>query len=284
LLDIPGGGAQRAKQKRVSDAPQLEGRPGWPVIRTNALKLDTAPVSCRIVECDIGGYSAVREAVAAAKVDVLAARRNFGVLGFGRDVDVRQAFGPFGIKRFDLHSIIPDRLSLDSAEKGLLYEALMRALARHRPLLTQRRGRRYVAIPDRTRESAPELVRLREAATVLSGMLPESTFRWSEGAWLSIEYRNDALWLLFEPTVVIDEPSTVEVGEAARSFVRERMARRYNGAMNGFFEAWALALAGGTKTGEIRALGISDGVDATFTIQPTTAFSRRATSGSPRGS
>jgi hypothetical protein len=76
------------ERRRWSSAPLPGGRRGWPVVRLNALPVVRAPTVCRRVVCQIGGYSAVREAVDRADVNVLTARTRDGVLAFGADADV----------------------------------------------------------------------------------------------------------------------------------------------------------------------------------------------------
>jgi hypothetical protein len=107
----------------------------WPVIRFNALPLTSVPATCRRVVCDIGGTAEVRAAIEAASANVVALRRGIGVIGFGTDEQVRNAFKPFGITEFDLHGIDIARLEFESAEHGLLNESLAKALCRERNLL-----------------------------------------------------------------------------------------------------------------------------------------------------
>ena len=56
---------------------------------------------CRLVDCTIGGYEEIEDAIATAEVDIVARRIRQGVLAFGRDVDIRKAFERFDIKAFD---------------------------------------------------------------------------------------------------------------------------------------------------------------------------------------
>lgn len=303
------GGSETRRKARCSDAPLPDGKRHWPVIRANALRLDPVPALCRLVECSIGGYAEVRCAVAAADAKVIIGRRKTGVLAFGRDAEVRKAFEPFNITRFDLQPIQPHRMAYDSAEKGMLYQSLSTALGRQRPLHVLRRGRTYFALVDPAQASAPELTSLRSVASVLCGTVPDTNIQWREGVRLGLDYKHDAAWLLFEPVIFLDRPGQNgeigareegeadpdhasdpvqeaeqnahaeehgEMAEAAREFVRERSAARYNSKANQLFEAWAFVLAGGTMPSEVSAFGIADGVDATFRIHPTTAFSRRA--------
>jgi hypothetical protein len=76
------------------------------------------------------------------------------------------------------------------------------------------------------------------------------------------------------------EPRTVFVGlddaskAAASDFARERTVRRYNRELNELVDFWSRLLYG--DGAQLRALGISDGVDACFSLSQTSAFSKRA--------
>jgi hypothetical protein len=118
---------------------RANGNRGFPVVRLNGLPVELVPTVCRRVVCKIGGYAEVLAAVEAAGVDVLIGRTRSGVLAFGSDADVRAAFEPFEIAEFDLHAIEARRLRYDSGERGLLREAMSRALARENHLHVTRR-------------------------------------------------------------------------------------------------------------------------------------------------
>jgi hypothetical protein len=104
------------ERKRWTAAPRPAGNRGWPVVRLNALPVTQTPSVCRRVVCSIGGYADLRTAVESAKVDVLVARTNAGVLGFGTDGDIRSTFDGYGITEFDLHTIEIRRLRYESGE------------------------------------------------------------------------------------------------------------------------------------------------------------------------
>jgi hypothetical protein len=61
---------------------------------------------------------------------------------------------------------------------------------------------------------------------------------------------------------------------AATDFARERTVRRYNRPLNELISFWADVLSAGGA--ELRALGISAGVDAVFKLGANTAYSRRS--------
>jgi hypothetical protein len=84
---------------------------------------------------------------------------------------------------------------------------------------------------------------------------------------------DDRLWLLVEPRTVF-QGITESNKAVAADFARERSVRRYNRQLNDLIAFWAVFLAGDGE--ELRALGIADGVDATFRLSSDTGFSWRA--------
>ncbi len=261
-----------AERQRWSDAPHPVGRRGWPVVRLNALPVDHAPSVCRRVVCKIGGYAEVREAVKKAGVDVLVARINAGVLAYGTDADVRAAFEAHGITAFDLHTVETKRLRYESAERGLLRDALTRAIVRQRGLDVIRRRSTDLLAPADPRDAA--WAPLQRLVGTLSGAVkghPE--LRWREGIGTRLDWADDRLWLLIDPCTVFDG-ITDNNKAAAADFARERTVRRYNPQLNDLIAFWATLPADDDV--DLRALGIGDGVDATFRLSSDTGFSRRA--------
>jgi hypothetical protein len=261
------------KQREVkTPAPAIIGTASWPVIRLNALRLEQVPTVFRRVVCGVGGTREVREAVAAAGVDVLAARTKAGVLSFGSDADIRKAFEPFGITDFDLATIETRRLRYDSAERGVLRDALARALCGSRGLGLIRKRTTDLLYPLKTDD--PRLAGLRQIAAPLSGKVEGfPKLEWREGCAMRIEWAADSLWLLIEPGPVFLNLND-ENRFAASSFGRERTFNRYNRKLDALMNFWCGHLAGDGD--EVRALGVSTGVDAAFRIAQQSGFSRRA--------
>jgi hypothetical protein len=260
------------QRRRWTAAPEPAGNRGWPVLRINALPIAKAPTVCRLVVCEIGGYEAIRQAVEAAKADVLVARTRAGVLGFGSDSDMHAAFDPYGITLFDLHTIEAKRLRNDSGERGLLREAITRAITRHRCLRQVHRGRSDLLVP-----CDPDDQMWRNLAGQVRGIKGSITghpgLTWHEGVGIRLDWASERLWLVIEPRIVF-EGVTEENKAAASDFGRERTVKRYNRQLNGLVAFWAELLAGGGK--EMRAFGCGDGVDAVFRLNGDTAYSRRA--------
>ena len=267
------------------------GSSGFPVIRLNALPV-TVPATCRSVECTIGGTREVRSAVRAAGADVIAARRQSAVICFGSDAAVRKAFDPHAVTKFDLHAIEPRRLAFESAELGLLNEALCRAIVRERPLgaVPMRGGWKLYVLPAIAGDA--RVAKLRTAAGAVTGTVPGTTLAWAEAVRVRLERKLERDWLLFEPCVWVDYPERTvdDVDEDGRDdpllrrdrdavteFVHGRAATRYNHVLQKLFDGWVELLVGpaGVREATVRTFGIGDGVDASFTISRTTAFSRR---------
>ena len=261
------------KERQVwSGAPVPGGRKGWPIIRLNALQIVEAPVVCRQVVCGIGGTAEVREAIKEAGANVIAVRSKAGVLAFGSDEAIRAAFGPFVIENFDVHTLNARRQAYDSTERGFLREALSSALVRHIGMeVTRRHSTDLLAPADPT---ASTWSQLRTIVGEISGEVPgKPGLTWCEGVGLRLDWANDRLWLLFEPRTVFsgsDEGNRF----AEADFARKRAIGRYNSNLNELLDFWAGCLAQGE--GKIRALGIEDGIDATFRISPSTSYSRRS--------
>ena len=254
-----------------SPAPIPRGRTGRPVIRLNALELEMTPSVCRLVACDIGGTTEVREAVRRARVDVIAVRSQHGVLAFGADADVQTAFERFGIERFDIHALDQRRQRYDSTERGLLREALTSALERQGALSVVRRRHSDLLAPRDPMNT--EWFRLSEMVGTPTGTVAGvPNLRWREGVSIRLDWANDCLWMLFEPRIVFDGINDVNPFAAA-DFARQRTATRYNRKLNELIEFWSEHLS--TNGAELRALGTSDGVDAVFRLSTRTTGSRR---------
>ena len=259
------------ERSRWTPAPAPVGGSGWPVVRLNAIPVTEFPAVCRRVVCKIGGYKDVKTAVDDAKVDVLIARVQAGVLAFGADDDMRLAFGSYGITDFSLHTVEKRRLRYDSAERGLLREALSRALARHRGLEVSRRRSADDLVP--IDPSASSWKRLKEIVGPLAGTVGgHPDLRWREGVGLRLDWADERPWLLIEPRTIF-EGVTDETKALVAEMGRQRNVNRYNRKLNDLIDFWAKTLAG---TGEgISTLATGQGVDAVFKLSHVTGFSSR---------
>ena len=253
-----------------SPAPEPGGALGGPSVRLNALEVVEAPTACRRVDCAIGGYSEVREAVADAGADILFARVRSGVLAFGDDKSVRATFEQYSISEFDLHTIDIRRLRYDSGERGLLRDALTRAICRAARLDHIRRRSFDLLAP--SDGDAGRWSGLRQLVGKFSGHVNDDPeLRWREGLATRLDWAADRLWLLVEPRIVFDGLSETTKAAAA-SFARERTIQRYNRQLDALISYWTTVIA---DSGDLRALGIGAGVDARFRLSTNLPTSRR---------
>lgn len=261
-----------SQRHRWSEAPKPTGRRSWPVVRLNALPVAQSPSVCRRVLCEVGGYADARRAVEQAGVDVLVARTRAGILAFGADGDVRLAFESHAIKEFDLHTIEARRLRYESGERGLLRDALTRAIGRSRSMdIIRRRSTDLLAPSDLRSEKWAPLKRL--VGSLGGSVGGHAEFQWREGIGTRLDWADDRLWLLVDPRTVFYGITDANRAAAA-DFARERTVKRYNRQLNDLITFWAGLLA--SDGGDLRALGVSDGVDAVFRLSSDTGFSRRA--------
>lgn len=249
-----------------------------PAIRMNALPIVSQPALCRLVDCEIGGYREIQDAIAAARVEIDAQRVREGVLSFGRDADIRKVFEPFGIKSFDTHPLASRRLDRETGERALIREALFRAVGKRPGLSLLRKGRRTFLIPDpRVVQPATFNSDLAKPVDRISGMVPQTQIEWTEACGLRIDFRFDCLWLLLEPMVITDIPDETPEDqiEFTREFVRERRARRRNREANALLDGWNMLVVGAQASVRLRAFGVGDGIDAEFEILRISGFSGR---------
>jgi NAD-dependent SIR2 family protein deacetylase len=266
--------------QRVSAAPVILDKGGWPVIRLNAVEVLRFPNTCRLVKTNIGGMNEVREIITRTGAEIIAGRRKAGVLLFGSDAETRKAF-PKG--EFDLFTLESRRLYYPSSEQSLVYDALVRAFTRERPLLAGYRAHHSILIVDAKRQADPLFRPLMQATGSLCGVLNGIDIAWSEAVSLRLTYRMNKLWLVFEPTVWVeaadearaDEDAARQQREVVMKFQRERAAQRYNKSWNAVLQAWCHIFCTGEKRADLRTFGISNGIDAEFTISAITGFSRR---------
>ncbi|WP_342250887.1 SIR2 family protein [Sphingomonas sp. OTU376] len=258
--------AEGQDRRRFSPAPGPTGRKSWPILRLNAVAV-TRPTQCRRVVCQIGGAKEVRDAVEAAESNLLVARTQNGILGFGTDDEFKRVFGQFGITEFGIATFEDRRLRYDSQERGLLRRALVQAIARRRGMDVRLRGTSDLLTPQSPRDAAWQ--GLRDIVGQINGKVPKnSDITWKEGLGLRLDWANEQLWLLLEPRIIF-EGGSEETKAATADFARERTARRYNQTLDKLIDYWTRCVAGeGLRTFEI-----GDGVDAVFEVERRSAHS-----------
>lgn len=298
--------ARPAARLTLVELPASEARQ-FPVLRYSAFLIEQMPLIARRIMISSAATSPeVRELLRAAKCRATAAANGKELAVFGQDEEVLQALSSLGAQLAGEIELDPVH---DSWAKGLLYDTLVRGLARRRPLIPRfkRSGHSVVVAgpkegesPDRTRRDTQALAQLREAyGGPLTGMVHELGFPFQEGLFLKLEYIESRWWCGFEPYTFVNFPRPEApqgrgsasggvdrdplggqlryAGDPAGDWRRERWATRYNRQWAGIIDAWAKLLVP-TKDEKIRAFGIEDGsgIDAIFQISTITGWSRPA--------
>ena len=202
------------ERRTKSPVPRRPVQGSWPVLRLNAIPILESPTVCRVLVCNVGGYAEARGAVEAAGASLLVARTKAGVLAFGSDADAHAAFDSYQITSFDLHTIETRKFRYDSGERGLLQDALVRAIGRHRALEVIPKGSADLLYPaDR---NAANWAELKRQVGSLSGNVPGvDGLLWYEGLEVRLEWADDRLWLLLEPRTIFDGATHDNKGAAA---------------------------------------------------------------------
>ncbi len=285
--------------------PTAEAR-RYPVLRYSALLVERIPrVARRITLAEATTSPAVRELLKVKKCRATVAANGRELAVFGRDQDILDALAPLGAKLGGEVELNPGS---DSWALGLLYDALVRSLARRRPLIPRykRSGHSVVVAqprdgedPERARQNRQVLTRLQDAyGSALTGVVPGLDLPFQEGVFLKLDHIEGRWWCGFEPYTFVHIPRATipREGNSAESdtvdsnpigarlergsdpagdWRRERWAQRYNKNWAGIIDAWAHLLTstgGGTRD----AFGLEDssGIDAAFEISPITGWSR----------
>lgn len=285
--------------------PTAEAR-AFPVLRYSALLIEKMPRTARRLKLAQHTTSpAVRELFRENKVRATVAAQGRELAVFGRDQEIVDALAPLGAA---LDGEIELNPVTDSWTMGLLYDALVRSLARRLPLIPRyKRSGHSVVIaspregddPERVRQNSQMLANLRNAyKSDLFGVVPDLGFPFQEGIFLKLDLVDGRWWCGFEPYTFVHVPRPEEPqdgdpersesstadpmgtrperhGDPAGDWRRERWAQRYNRNWAAIIDAWARLLTSATGRTK-RAFGLEDGIgiDAIFEVSPVTGWSR----------
>lgn len=280
---------RKARVTGVSIPLPVSGTLG-PIVRTNALPLVGLPSRCLGLSFQPAQTSdEVRQTRDRAKARIILAGGTDGWC-WGDEEHIKTTFGS------SLKTIaavpLPDDLSLPEHLhlKGFLEEAICKALARDKPLIsrTSRHASFLIANP-----TAPTNAMLAPISTAISGIggnvggmktaasqgRPVEQVRWAESLKLSIEVKNGQRWLLLDPDIWI-WPEFAR--RDAKKFMEQRRRDRYNSKHNALLTAWIKVILGTEKVNavvEVRPFSSgSDDANPLFSIGSRTAHSKRLVS------
>lgn len=277
----------------------------YPILRLSALLIESMPtVARRVTLAQPLTTPAARRFLREHNCKAVVAAYGRDLAVFGKDEEIVSALVSVGGELAGTVDLNPTK---DSWALGLLYDALTKALSRHRPLIPRykRSGHSLLVAGPRededqewARKRVQNLARLRAAYEAnLTGQVPKLNFPFHEGVFLKLEQIEDRWWCGFEPYTFVDVPreqldqappmaaaSFQEAeggqygrrgGDPAGDWRREHWATKYNKQWANIIDAWAVLLTT-TKGGTARAFGIDQhaGIDASFSISTQTGWSR----------
>lgn len=267
-----------------------------PILRLTALPIEELPaVARRMTLHNSPGINDIRARLKDANVRAVVAQAGSPktLAVYGHDERILEALAQF-------QPTLAGEIALDplneSWAKGVLYDALVRALCRKRPLRARMTGRGHsISISPLHADLTPEqlqarktlLSRLRSAYQMeLTGSVPGTQGSFSEGLDVRLERADDRWWLVFEPSTFIDIPPALneddqaqvrEAWRVADEWRRERWVQKYNWKWSDIVDAWVelFTRSRGARhsTYELKS---GEGMDATFQLGPHSARSRPA--------
>ena len=273
----------------------------FPVVRCSALEILDIPTTAREVTLEkplttSEARKLIRDGAAWATVASYGRR----MATFGPDDDITRIFAPAGGRLNGTVQLNPGERSTD---RGLVYDAMVRAIVRRRPLRQRRGGHTVVVrppdstLPDHVAQRHQELLEeLRGAYQApLTGSVPRIGCSFAEGIRVRIEGWDGRWWLVYEPYTWVDVPSddlesssrdsarhleSAMPGSSPRlvaaDWRRERWAQRYNRQWNEILAAWAKLIAPAKQTELSTHYFSGPGINAVFRVSSVTAWSSSA--------
>ncbi|MFL5763578.1 MAG: SIR2 family protein [Bacteroidia bacterium] len=248
-----------------------------PIVRFNAIKVSELPANCRIIKCNAGNTKEVRALITNQKAELLAIRKKIGVVGFGSDAEFDRVFGTGADITKDVFQIHESVFHYeDSVIKGLITDALIRALVRGRPLKYIKRGQRYLIIIDPRLISDPALTSLKnELNFQIEGQIPNSTLRWVAALEVQLQKKFSEHLLLLNPTILASRTDVIAEKRKIAPFVKEATARWYNSKYPKILDAWLNVLFTENKELSVSTFGNGQpGFDAHFKLIRESAFTK----------
>jgi hypothetical protein len=248
----------------------------YPLLRLNAIPILGYPATARLYKCDAGNTKEIKDFIAKSMVDILAIRKQAGIVGFGPDKDFNSAFSSYGDYDTDLFQITDkDLIYDDSSMKNLITMALLKALTQGKPFRMTKRRERYLLFPNPKKLTEQFFNPLRVSLTNISGTIPKSRLTWVVALEISIQYNLSTPLLILTPTIIASKTSEKTESRLAAPFIKEMTARWYNQKYDLILNSWLSLIFGGDKEVTITAYQRTiNGINASFRLSRTTAFTK----------
>lgn len=273
----------RSARAQPVSIPLPESGRSYPILRTNALEVMSAPRQCGTfpaagaTAADV--FSAVREKQPNAIVSY-----HEGVAFWGASAHVAESLGGLissGVVRREIADPITE-IANSTYIQSFYEQGIAEAVCQDKPVFLRKMGKSYYAVIDSRKAedacftSLKTAVGFRGTPGQIWGTIRElGDTQWSECIKLSLEERAGVLRLLLKPDIWIRPLAN---RENAQNFLRKRKLHRYNNQSYDILNAWIEILLGPIGHGLPVNVTYGAGTDypASFTISTRTAFSRKA--------
>lgn len=263
-------------QLRTINSPLFSAGKKYPLIRLNAIPIKEYPAIARLYKCNAGNTKEVIEYISKGKLPLFAIRKKLGIVGFGSDNDFKEAFKDYGEYELDLFQITQKNFIEDTAFKGLITAVLLEALTAHRPFRTAKRRDKYLLFPDPKKLNEPLFKPIKDFFGQISGNIAKTKLTWVIALEVNIQLVLGELLLLLSPTIIASKTSEKTERSLVSPFIKEFTARWYNQKYDEILNIWIKLILDNKKEIIITTLNnmSNSGVNATFKINSTTAFTR----------
>jgi hypothetical protein len=234
--------------------PLYKGAKRDPVLKMNAVPIVSYPDTCYRFRSDIKGWRDLRAVI--DRSQIVAALYKGSVLALGTQSDIKRVFGPRGVEDLRPTPLSIDDLRIpDSVVIGMFYQAIVVALTANELLATVGTRSRILYFHDLKKidektQTAYTALRLPSGKQLIR----KAHAYWvHEAAEISLDFREDRLWLLVRPTVILttDGRSTIWESEEKKEVIRELLATRYNQPVSALLNFWLGVLFDRTHNGRL---------------------------------
>lgn len=248
---------------------------GAPMIRLNAIPITNFPVNARLFKCDAGNSKEIKERIENTKADIVAIRKQQGIVGFGADNEFERAFNTYGDFKLDTIELHEKYLTYDdSTIKGLFTEAMGRALTLNSKLQYVKRKSKHFIVPKfKNRDCLLFEDLKKELGGQIYGKVTGTNIFWMPCLEICLQHKAGMAYLLLIPSVLATKSKNADERKLIAPFIKELMARWYNDKFDRILNAWLSIFFGNQKEILIKAFDInSEGVNAFFELKRRTAF------------
>lgn len=253
----------------------------FPILRTNALPVLTAPASCGVVDLDGSiTYGDLKEKIIEKSPNAILTYTD-KILFWGNKEEIIKILPTEkinAIKHFNFDDAAKSA-SESPFVKSFFEEALATALCHGKPLFLRRKNRTYHAVVQHDAANNPLFSALRNVLNYkgkpgyITGNVPGlKDVLWAESVSIRLEERGSRLWVMLRPDIWI---KPLAKRQEARDFLRKRLLYRYNNTSYSLLDAWIEILLGIIGSGSTVKLSCYPDAEysADFEIGTRTAYS-----------